>query len=84
MQLKGCLNRRSYRLNVSSKIIHFEIIYRPNRQVLVGEHLLLRDFGPYGIIFMNVCVVITVATVLLLRGFGPDGDNFLNHYFQLL
>jgi hypothetical protein len=24
---------------------------------------MLRDFGPYGIIFMNVCVVITVAMV---------------------
>jgi hypothetical protein len=22
---------------------------------LVGNHLLFRDFGPYGIIFMNVC-----------------------------
>jgi hypothetical protein len=30
-----------------------------NRQVLVGDHVLLRDFGPYGI-FMNVSVVITV------------------------
>jgi hypothetical protein len=29
--------------------------------VLVGDHLLLRDFEPYGIIFkpINVCVVIT-------------------------
>jgi hypothetical protein len=26
-----------------------------NNEVLVGDHLLLRDFGPYGIIFMNVC-----------------------------
>jgi hypothetical protein len=32
---------------------------------LVGDRLLLlRDFGPYGIIFMNVSVVITVATFI--------------------
>jgi uncharacterized YccA/Bax inhibitor family protein len=32
----------------------------------VGHHLLLlRDFGPYVIIFMNVCVVIIVAMVWL-------------------
>jgi hypothetical protein len=39
---------------------------------LVGwlvDRLLLRDFGAYGIIFINVCVVITVAMVMLLRGF---------------
>jgi hypothetical protein len=40
---------------------------------LVGDNLLLRDSGPYGIIFMNVCVVITVAMVMLLRNFGPYG-----------
>jgi uncharacterized YccA/Bax inhibitor family protein len=32
--------------------------------------LLLRDFGPYGIVFMNVCIIIT-ATVMLLGNFGP-------------
>jgi hypothetical protein len=37
---------------------------------LVGDHLLLRDFRPYGIIFMNACVII-VAMVMLLRDFGP-------------
>jgi uncharacterized YccA/Bax inhibitor family protein len=32
--------------------------------MLVGHHLLLlRDFEPCGIIFMNVCVVITVIMV---------------------
>jgi hypothetical protein len=36
---------------------------------LVGDYFLLRDFGPYGIIFMNMCVV-TVAMVILLRVFG--------------
>jgi hypothetical protein len=40
---------------------------------LVGDHLLLRDSGPYGIIFMNACVVITVAMVMMLRDFGPYG-----------
>jgi uncharacterized YccA/Bax inhibitor family protein len=39
--------------------------------------LLLRDFGPYGIIFMNVCVVITVAMLMLLREFGPYGIIFI-------
>jgi hypothetical protein len=38
---------------------------------LVGDHLLLIDFGPYGIIFLNMCVVTTVAMVMLLRDFGP-------------
>jgi hypothetical protein len=37
---------------------------------LVGHHLLLRDFWPYGLIFMNVCFVITVAMVMLQRHFG--------------
>jgi hypothetical protein len=37
----------------------------------VGYHLLVRDFGPYRIIFMNVCVVITDAMVRLLRNFLP-------------
>jgi hypothetical protein len=35
--------------------------------VLVGDHFLSRDFGPHGIIFTNVCIVITVAMVTLLR-----------------
>jgi hypothetical protein len=37
---------------------------------LVGDPLCLRDFGPYGIIFINVCVIITVAMVMLLGIFG--------------
>jgi hypothetical protein len=28
---------------------------------LGGKHLLLRDFGPYGIIFINACIVNIVA-----------------------
>jgi hypothetical protein len=40
--------------------------------------LLLRDFGTYGKIFTNVCVVvITVAIVMLLRDFGPYGILFI-------
>jgi uncharacterized YccA/Bax inhibitor family protein len=38
---------------------------------LVGDHLMLRDFGPYGIIFINVCVVITVTMLILLSDVGP-------------
>jgi hypothetical protein len=42
------------------------------------NHLLLRDFEPYGIIFMNVCVVITVvALTMLSRDFGHYGILFL-------
>jgi hypothetical protein len=44
---------------------------------LVSKHLLLSDFRPYVIIFMNVWVVITVAMVMLLRNFGSYGDHFL-------
>jgi hypothetical protein len=36
---------------------------------MVGDHLLSRDFGPSGIIFMNVRVVITVAMRNALKGF---------------
>jgi hypothetical protein len=39
---------------------------------LVDDHLLLRDFGPYGIILM-VPVVINIATVIVLRDTGPYG-----------
>lgn len=37
--------------------------------MLVGDHFLLTDFGPYGILFMT-CVVITVAI------FHNDVENF--------
>jgi uncharacterized YccA/Bax inhibitor family protein len=36
---------------------------------LVGDHLLLKHSGPYGIIFINVCVVITGTIVTLLTDF---------------
>jgi hypothetical protein len=51
--------------------------------VLVGDHLLLRDFGLYGIIFMTVYIVITVAMVMLLRDFGPYGIIFMTVYSLL-
>jgi hypothetical protein len=44
--------------------------------VLLGDHLLLRDIGPYEIIFMNLCGI-TVATVILFRDFGPYGIIFM-------
>jgi uncharacterized YccA/Bax inhibitor family protein len=50
---------------------------------LVGDHLLLRDFGPYEIIFMNVCVVITNAMVKLLKDFGPYGIIFMTVFITL-
>jgi hypothetical protein len=34
--------------------------------LLVGVHLLLRDFGPYGIIFMTMCVLVSFLTGSLL------------------
>jgi hypothetical protein len=65
------------------------INYTKHLQVLVawliGDHLLLRDLGPYGIIFMNVHVVITVAMVMLLRDCGPYGIIFMSmfvYYFR--
>jgi hypothetical protein len=38
---------------------------------------MLRDFGSYGIIFINVYVVITVVMVMLVRGFGRCGMTFM-------
>jgi hypothetical protein len=43
--------------------------------MLVHFHLLLRDFGPYVIIFSNVCIVINVAMV---RSFSlKEGLSFV-------
>jgi hypothetical protein len=44
------------------------------------DHFLLRDFGdfgPYGIIFINLWVVVTVSMVILLKNFGPCGLLFI-------
>jgi hypothetical protein len=50
-------------------------ICRQNKQVLlawmVGDHLVLRDFERYGIVFLNDFVIVTVVMVMLLRGFVP-------------
>jgi hypothetical protein len=43
---------------------------------LVGDHLLLRDFRPYGI-FTNVRGM-TVALEMLFGDFGPFGIIFMN------
>jgi hypothetical protein len=50
----------------------------------VGDHLLLRDFGPYVIIFMNVCVVLTLAMAMLSRDFGPYDHSSTVHYVHVL
>jgi hypothetical protein len=42
------------------------------------DHLLLRDFGPYGIIFINMCFLTTVAMVILFMDFGPNGIVSMN------
>jgi hypothetical protein len=52
-------------------------VYIISKYWLIGDHLLFRDFGPYRIIFMNVCVVITVVMIMLLRDFGPYGIIFM-------
>jgi hypothetical protein len=39
--------------------------------------MLLRDLGPYEILFFSVCVVITVVMVMLLRDVGPYGIVFM-------
>jgi hypothetical protein len=40
---------------------------------LIGYQLLLRDCGPCGTIFINVCVVAPVAMTILLRKFSLMG-----------
>jgi hypothetical protein len=68
---------------------HEQGIYLHNKQMLVdsliGDHLLIIAFRPDGIIFMNVCIVTTVAMLMLLRDFGPYGTTFMTmcvHYFR--
>jgi hypothetical protein len=51
--------------------------------MLVGFHLLLGDFEPYGIIFI-MRVVITVVMVMLLRDFGVLRDNIYDCMFTAL
>jgi hypothetical protein len=39
--------------------------------LIFHDHLLLRDFGPNGIIFINARAGITTAMIMLLRDSGP-------------
>lgn len=50
--------------------------YFNNRHDLVGYHLQLQDFIPYGI-FINICAVIIVAMVILFGDFVPNGIIFI-------
>jgi hypothetical protein len=54
-----------------------------NKLALVADYLLLRDFEACGIMFVNGCVVITIAMVILLRDFGPYGITFMTVCFLL-
>jgi hypothetical protein len=86
----------SLALNIVHIIINLSQLWFPaekhlyNGQVLVGSLVgcwsfaAVKGFWPYGIIFMNVCVV-TIAMVMLLRDFGPYGIIFMTmyvHYFR--
>jgi hypothetical protein len=71
--------------NTSLKSMLISVYIISNIGWLVGDNLLLlRNFGPYGIIFMNVCVLRAVAMVMLLKDFGPYGITFMTmcvYYF---
>jgi hypothetical protein len=47
--------------------------------MLVGgwSSFTVEGFGPYAVIFMHVCAVITVAMVMLSRDFGSYGIIFM-------
>jgi hypothetical protein len=44
--------------------------------ITVAIVMLLKDFGLYGIIFMNIFVSIIVAIVMLLKDVGPYWITF--------
>jgi hypothetical protein len=50
--------------------------------ITVAIVMLLRDFGSYEIILMNVCVI-TVAMVMLLRDFWPYEITFMTVFTTL-
>jgi hypothetical protein len=52
--------------------------------VVITVAMLLTDFGPFGIIFLNLCVIITVAMVTILRDFGPCRIIFMTMSIRLL
>jgi hypothetical protein len=69
---------RVFPLN-SQKITDLKFILFNNQSCSIGHHLLLRDYGPYMIIFINVCVVTAVATVrrsLAVKGILVLCDNW--------
>jgi hypothetical protein len=43
---------------------------------LVGGELLLKDFGPYGIL-IYACVIIAVAMAMVLKDYRPYGIKFI-------
>jgi hypothetical protein len=47
--------------------------------MLVGDHFLLNDFGPCGIMFVNVRVAATVSMMMLegIWGFMPSVHKFI-------
>jgi hypothetical protein len=51
-----------------------------NAGLFVGHHLLVRDFGPYVIMFTNAFVVVTITVVWLsfaIKGFWTLWDNII-------
>jgi fluoride ion exporter CrcB/FEX len=46
-------------------------------EIAFDTEVLLRDFGPYGVLFGNMCRF-TIAMVMLLRDFRPYGIIFMN------
>jgi hypothetical protein len=54
-------------------------VYVVVKTVAMAMHL--RNFGPYGIMYMNVYVVVkTVAMAMHLRNFEPYGIMYMNVY----
>jgi hypothetical protein len=63
-----------YRRTYKTYSVHLYVISKHRLVALfvgwmVSDHLLLRHFGPYMIVFMNVRLVTTVAMVMILRDF---------------
>jgi hypothetical protein len=54
---------------------------------LVGDHLLLRDFGPYGIIFMTVFRILDFSVILdghlIVASYLFTSAHFLMHLRML-
>jgi uncharacterized YccA/Bax inhibitor family protein len=56
----GRVTLERFMLGLVEKLTMYLLLYLYNKQVLVawlvGDHLLLKDFGHYGIIFRTTCV----------------------------